>query len=610
MKIARPLLAAPFLAALLLSACAAPDGKQDVSVSEAAQSAAEAAATEALEAEVEVADENAWTKGAMVAAANPEAVEAGLAILREGGTAVDAAIAVHAALGLVEPESSGIGGGGFMVYYDHASGEVTVFDGRERAPAAATPEYFMKDGEVMDFFSSWRSGRSVGVPGAVALYKSAHDAAGKLDWEGLFQPAITLAEDGFVVERKLAATLASDRLQQYVRLDDLPESAAYFYPDGVPLAEGSIKTNPAYAETLKRIATEGPSAFYSGEIAESIAYAVSHDPSLPGAMTVEDLANYEVAVRPALCGVEPDGYEVCSAPPPSSGGVTQNMILGLYDRLKPTSEEEATEEGFLKAFVDAQRLSYADRDHYVADADFVPVPAAELIDPIYLDVRATEVFAPDQHATPGDPGIALGRGPMRQMWGEDPTEHHPGTTHFSIIDPYGNAVSMTMTVEAAFGNSVMVHGFMLNNQLTDFSREPTKGGKPVANAVAGNKRPRSSMSPTIVFDPEGDLFMVTGSPGGNSIVAYVAKTLVGVLEWGKTAQEAINLPNIIARGDVVGVEVDRDGGPEAAEALREMGYTVEERQGENSGLHVIIVREDGLEGGADPRRDGVALALE
>jgi gamma-glutamyltranspeptidase/glutathione hydrolase len=610
MKIARPLLAAPFLAALLLSACAAPDGKQDVSVSEAAQSAAEAAATEALEAEVEVADENAWTKGAMVAAANPEAVEAGLAILREGGTAVDAAIAVHAALGLVEPESSGIGGGGFMVYYDHASGEVTVFDGRERAPAAATPEYFMKDGEVMDFFSSWQSGRSVGVPGAVALYKSAHDAAGKLDWEELFQPAITLAEDGFVVERKLAATLANDRLQQYVRLDDLPESAAYFYPDGVPLAEGSIKTNPAYAETLKRIATEGPSAFYSGEIAESIAYAVSHDPSLPGAMTVEDLANYEVAVRPALCGVEPDGYEVCSAPPPSSGGVTQNMILGLYDRLKPTSEEEATEEGFLKAFVDAQRLSYADRDHYVADADFVPVPAAELIDPIYLDVRATEVFAPDQHATPGDPGIALGRGPMRQMWGEDPTEHHPGTTHFSIIDPYGNAVSMTMTVEAAFGNSVMVHGFMLNNQLTDFSREPTKGGKPVANAVAGNKRPRSSMSPTIVFDPEGDLFMVTGSPGGNSIVAYVAKTLVGVLEWGKTAQEAINLPNIIARGDVVGVEVDRDGGPEAAEALREMGYTVEERQGENSGLHVIIVREDGLEGGADPRRDGVALALE
>jgi len=610
MKIARPLLAAPFLAALLLSACAAPDGKQDVSVSEAAQSAAEAAATEALEAEVEVADENAWTKGAMVAAANPEAVEAGIEILREGGTAVDAAIAVHAALGLVEPESSGIGGGGFMVYYDHASGEVTVFDGRERAPAAATPEYFMKDGEVMDFFSSWQSGRSVGVPGAVALYKSAHDAAGKLDWEDLFQPAITLAEDGFVVERKLAATLASDRLQQYVRLDDLPESAAYFYPDGVPLAEGSIKTNPAYAETLKRIATEGPSAFYSGEIAESIAYAVSHDPSLPGAMTVEDLANYEVAVRPALCGVEPDGFEVCSAPPPSSGGVTQNMILGLYDRLKPTSEEEATDEGFLKAFVDAQRLSYADRDHYVADADFVPVPAAELIDPIYLDVRATEVFAPDQHATPGDPGIALGRGPMRQMWGEDPTEHHPGTTHFSIIDPYGNAVSMTMTVEAAFGNSVMVHGFMLNNQLTDFSREPTKGGKPVANAVAGNKRPRSSMSPTIVFDPEGDLFMVTGSPGGNSIVAYVAKTLVGVLEWGKTAQEAINLPNIIARGDVVGVEVDRDGGPEAAEALREMGYTVEERQGENSGLHVIIVREDGLEGGADPRRDGVALALE
>ena len=604
MKIARPL-----LAALLLSACAAPDGKQDITAAEAAQSAAEAAASQIEEAAPEQAEANTWTKGAMVAAANPEAVEAGLAILREGGTAVDAAIAVHTALGLVEPESSGIGGGGFMVYYDHASGEITVFDGRERAPAGATPEYFMKDGEAMDFISSWQSGRSVGVPGAVALYKTAHDAAGKLEWADLFEPAITLAEDGFVVQRKLAATLASDRLQQFVRLDDLPESSAYFYPNGEPLAEGSIKTNPAYAETLKRIATEGPSAFYSGEIAESIAYAVSHDPSLPGAMTVEDLANYEVAVRPALCGVEPDGYKICSAPPPSSGGVTQNMILGLYDRLKPAGDN-ATEEGFLKAFVDAQRLSYADRDHYVADADFVPVPAAELIDPIYLDVRATEAFAPDAHATPGDPGIALGRGPMRQMWGEDPTDHRPGTTHFSIIDTYGNAVSMTATVEAAFGNSVMVHGFMLNNQLTDFSREPTKGGKPVANAVAGNKRPRSSMSPTLVFDPAGGLFMVTGSPGGNSIVAYVSKTLVGVLEWGKTAQESIDLPNIIARGDVVGVEIDREGGPEAAEALREAGYNVEEREGENSGLHVIVVREDGLEGGADPRRDGVALALE
>ncbi len=404
MKIARPL-----LAALLLSACAAPDGKQDVSASDAAQSAAEAAASQTEAAKPETVDVNAWTKGGMVAAANPEAVEAGLQMLREGGTAVDAAIAVHAALGLVEPESSGIGGGGFMVYYDHASGEITVFDGRERAPAAATPEYFMKDGEVMDYISSWQSGRSVGVPGAVALYKSAHDAAGKLEWSELFQPAISLAEDGFVVERKLAATLASDRLQQFVRLDDLPESSAYFYPEGVPLAEGSIKTNPAYAETLKRIATEGPAAFYTGEIAESIAYAVSHDPSLPGAMTVEDLANYEVAVRPALCGVEPDGYKVCSAPPPSSGGVTQNMILGLYDRLKPTGEEEADEAALLKAFVDAQRLTYADRDHYVADADFVPVPAVELIDPAYLDVRATEVFAPEEHATPGDPGIALGR---------------------------------------------------------------------------------------------------------------------------------------------------------------------------------------------------------
>lgn len=547
-----------------------------------------------------------WDKGAMVAAADPRAVEAGLAVLRNGGHAVDAAIAVHTVLGLVEPQSSGIGGGAFMVVYERESGETTVYDGRETAPMAATENLFIEDGEVLGFLDAWQSGKSAGVPGAIALYKTAHDAHGTMDWASNFEAAITLAETGFVVSPRLASVLANDRLRMFTRVDDHPVSAAYFYPNGEPLAEGATRDNPDYANTLRRVASEGIDAFYTGEIAEAMVATLAEEPR-PGAMTVEDIAAYEVKVRPPLCG-EWRAYTICSAPPPSSGGVTQNAIAGLYDRLLP---EGATEpEQFLRAFVDAQRLAYADRDHYVADADFVQVPAADLINPKYLDVRATEVFEPGAKPTPGDPGVALGGNPMIGMWGQDPTEDAPGTTHFSIIDQDGNVVSMTATVEAAFGNSRMVSGFLLNNELTDFAREPRKANLPVANAPGPGKRPRSSMSPTIIFNDQGEVKMVTGSPGGNSIVAYTAKTIIGVLAWDHTPQEAIDLPNIIARGESVGVEVDRAGGPEAAEELRAAGYNVQERRGENSGLHVILVTEDGLLGGADPRREGVALELE
>ena len=607
MKIARSLLAAPVLAALLLTACAPSGDSAEISTSEAANqaAAAEAAAPETTEASAA----KPWTKGAMVAAADPRAVEAGLEVLRNGGNAIDAAIAVHTVLGLVEPQSSGLGGGAFMVYYDHAKDQITVFDGREVAPAAATKDWFIKDGQVMDFVSAWQSGHSVGVPGQVALYKTAHDFAGKADWASDFQPAIKLAEEGWKVSPRMANLLANDRLRAMIRLDDNPVTAAYFYPDGEPLAEGFIRTNPDYAETLKAIAADGPSAFYKGPLAQEIVDAANAEP-YGSEMTLDDLANYTVKVRPAVCGTLPDQYKICSAPPPSSGGVAQNEIMYLYDLLKPGDNVEATPAMLLKTFVDAQRLAYADRDHYVADADKVPVPTEDLINPEYLKVRAGEVFEPTEHVFPGDPGVALGRDPLRPMWGEDATEHHPGTSHISIIDSEGNAVSMTTTVEAAFGSSRMAGGFLLNNQLTDFSREPEMGGKPVANAPDGGKRPRSSMSPSLVFDPNGDLFMVTGSPGGNSIIAYVAKTLVGVLEWGDTAQEAVDRPNIIARGDTIGVEIDRAGGPEAAQELRDMGYDVQEREGEASGLHVIVVRDDHLEGAADPRREGVALPLE
>ncbi len=577
------------VSALMLVACEVPE---------------DTAAVEVVEPPVEDAQAE-WTKGAMVAAADPRAVEAGLEVLRNGGHAVDAAIAVHTVLGLVEPQSSGIGGGAFMVVYDRASGDVTVFDGRETAPSAADENLFIEDGEVLGFLDAWQSGKSAGVPGAIALYKSAHDTYGRMDWASNFESAIELADTGFVVSPRLATVLASDRLRQFLRLDDHPVSAAYFYPEGEPLAEGAVRDNPEYAETLRRVATEGIDAFYKGEIPAAIVAALAEEPR-PGAMSVEDIESYEVKVRPPICGPWRE-YEICSAPPPSSGGITQNAIAGLYDRLVP---EGATEpEVLMRAFVDAQRLAYADRDHYVADADFVQVPSLDLINPKYLDVRATEVFEPGAVPTPGDPGVALGGNPMVGMWGQDPTEDAPGTTHLSIIDAEGNAVAMTATVEAAFGNSRMVHGFLLNNELTDFAREPRKSNLPVANAPGPKKRPRSSMSPTIIFDADGEVKMVTGSPGGNSIVAYTAKSIVGVLAWGKTPQEAVALPNVIARGESVGVEVDREGGQDVADDLKALGYNVEERRGENSGLHVILVTEDGLQGGADPRREGVATAL-
>ncbi|MEO1028455.1 MAG: gamma-glutamyltransferase [Pseudomonadota bacterium] len=563
---------------------------------------------EPVEPATEIVETSPWPHGAMVAAADHRAVEAGLKVLREGGNAVDAAIAVHAVLGLVEPQSSGIGGGAFMVSYTRATGDIAIYDGRETAPAGVTPKLFYDDkGEPMGFIERWQSGKSVGVPGQIALYKAAHDAQGQADWEGLFQPAIDLATEGFIVSPRLAGLLGNERLRGAIRLGENPGAAEYFFPDGEPLKEGDLRTNPAYADTLNQVAKLGPKAFYTGPIAEAIVEAARAGDD-GGSLSLKDLENYEVRTRAALCGGFRT-FKICSAPPPSSGGVTQSMILGLYDRFMSDLEDY----NFLVqvfAFVDAQRLAYADRDHYVADADFVSVPADDLINPDYLDQRATERFAEGAFPTPGDPGLVLRDTPIKDMWGRDTTRDAPGTTHISIVDFEGNAVSMTATVEAAFGSSRWANGFLLNNELTDFAAVPEIEGKPVANAPAPGKRPRSSMSPTLVFDENDDLFMVTGSPGGNSIIAYVSKTLVGVLAWDLTAQEAANFPNIIGRGQSVSVEVDRENGQELADELKAAGYDVRERRGENSGLHVIVVREDGLEGGADPRREGVALGLD
>jgi len=542
-------------------------------------------------------DASAWSRGAMVAAANPHAVDAAIEMLRKGGHAVDAAIAAHAVLGLVEPQSSGIGGGAFMLVYKHENNELIFYDGRETAPAGATVDMFMRDGEVMEFREAWQSGLAVGVPGTVALYKSAHDAHGNLPWAELFQPAIRLARDGFKVSPRLAAFLP--RMAEYGRIDENPGAAAYFFPNGEPLQVGFLRANPEYANTLSRIAAEGTDAFYSGEIAQAMARAAQEPPNA-GFLTVEDIAAYRTFRREAICGEFRD-VDICTTSPPSSGAA-QIMIGGIYEHLVDSGSTEADK---VAAFVDAQRLAYADRDHYFGDPDAIDIPLDDLLNPAYLEHRSTERFAPDATPTHGDPVALLHKESAAVLWGTDTTREASGTTHLSIIDSEGNAVSMTATVEAPFGSSRWVAGFLLNNEMTDFAREVPSDGRPVANAIAPGRRPRSSMSPTMVFDADGEIRMITGSPGGNSIPAYVAKTIVGILDWNLSAQQAVDFPNIVARGEKVRVEVSVEPGKAIASDLRERGYRVEEREGENSGLHVIVVRPDKLEGAADPRREGV-----
>ncbi|MDJ0910604.1 MAG: gamma-glutamyltransferase [Woeseiaceae bacterium] len=544
--------------------------------------------------------ETGWPHGAMISAANPHAAEAGASMLERGGHAIDAAIAAHAVLGLVEPQSSGIGGGAFLLTYDRASGDLTYLDGREMAPAGATADMFMQDGEVMGFIDAWQSGLAVGVPGTIALYKRAHDEYGKLPWEDLFDPAIELAENGFHVSPRLAGFLV--RLQDVGRLSINPDTAAYFYPGGEPLAEGQLLVNVEYANTLRRIATEGPAAFYEGEIPESIVAAASQPPN-PGSLSLDDFANYRVIERPVVCGTF-RVYRICTTTPPSSGGA-QIMIAGIYDHLV---DDDSSDMGRIAAFVDAQRLAYADRDYYFGDPDAVNVSLEDLLNPVYLRHRADNRFAPDEPVSPGNPALVL-NGSGALQFAPDTTEEASGTSHLSIIDLDGNAVGMTATIEGIFGSSRWAHGFLLNNQMTDFAREFDADAPPQANAVRPGARPRSSMSPTMIFDEDGALLMITGSPGGNSIPAYVAKSILGTLDWSLSPQEALDHSNIVARGDTVRVEISVEPGPEVAEYLKQLGYAVEEREGENSGLHVILVEADGLVGAADKRREGEVIAV-
>jgi gamma-glutamyltranspeptidase/glutathione hydrolase len=547
--------------------------------------------------ERESAPTGVWDRSAMVSAAEPYAVDAAIEMIERGGHAVDAAIAAHAVLGLVEPQSSGLGGSVLLLVYEVGSRELSYFEGRETAPAGATPGLFMQDGKARDFMESWSSGISIAVPGTVALYKDAHDAHGKLPWSDLFQPAIRLASDGFSVPVRLANYLP--RMAELSRLDENPGAAEYFYPNGAPLKAGDVHTNLEYAETLTRVANEGASVFYSGVLAESMARVAQEEP-LAGSMTPEDIASYRAMERAPVCGEFRD-LKICSAAPPSSGAAVI-MIAGLYDHLVDGSTDQLDR---VAAFVDAQRLAYADRDQYFGDPDVVSVPLEGLVDPDYLEHRAHERFAPDELPRPGDPGKVLHQDSTASMGGADTTIGTVGTTHLSIIDKEGNAVALSASVGAPFGSTRWVGGFVINNEMTDFATEYHADEPPQANAIAPGKRPRSSMSPTIVFDGDGNVRMLTGSPGGNSIPAYVAKTIVGVLDWGLTAQEAVDFPNIVARGPAVRVEVSFEQGLAIADELASRGYDVQQRDGENSGLHVIVVRPERLDGAADKRRKGV-----
>lgn len=544
----------------------------------------------------------------MVSAAHPLAAQAGLEMLEEGGSAVDAAIAVQLVLTLVEPQSSGIGGGAFLVHWDAARKRIETWDGRETAPAAVTPGHFLKsDGTPMSFREAAIGGRAVGVPGVVALMWEAHQAHGRLPWARLFAPAIRLAEEGFAVTPRLNKLIAWSPV-----LPEMPAASLFFVdgetgPDGrpVPLPVGSILRNPDYAATLRLLARQGPKAFYEGEIAQAILDSVRNAPVNPGAMTAEDLKRYRAIKRDPVCAPY-RRFTVCSAPPPTSGGVTVLQILGLLERFY-MAEAAPLSAGAIHLISEASRLAYADRDRYIADPDFVDVPVSGLLDRVYLRQRARRIH-PDKagrgrHGDALDPGMPPGADQAHATG--NPGRAH-STTHFSIVDRWGNAVSMTSSIEAPFGSHLMAGGFMLNNQLTDFSFLPEKDGRPVANRPEPGKRPRSSMAPSIVLDDQGAFHAAVGSPGGSRIIAFVAQTLVGLLDWSMSMQEAISMPRHVHRNTVL--ELEKGTALEVlAPALRARGHKVAVRE-LVSGLHGIRRLPDGtLDGGADPRREGVVL---
>lgn len=531
----------------------------------------------------------------MVAAANPHAAGAGHDILKAGGNAIDAAIAVQMVLNLVEPQSSGIGGGAFLVYWDAATGRLTTYDGRETAPAVAGPDYFLKpNGDRKGFWEAVNGAGSVGVPGTVALLDMAHEAHGTLPWPDLFRPAIRMARDGFEISPRLSGAIA--RAAERGLPNQKSGSGDYFFnSDGTPKASGTVLKNPAFADSLEAIATGGAAAFYEGEIAENILMALASTPDNPSLMTAADLAGYSAIERAPVC-VDYRTYEICGMGPPSSGALTVGQILGMLSEF----DMKAVGYGPVAAhlFSEASRLAYADRALYMADDDYVDVPVRGLLDPHYLRARAAMIDA-GRAMGKAEPGIP----PFARKGDRFPDQQpeRAGTSHFVIVDAAGNAVSMTTTIETGFGSRLMAGGFLLNNELTDFSFLPEKDGKLIANRVEGGKRPRSSMAPTIVLK-DGRPVILIGSPGGSRIIPYVAWALIGMIDWGMDPQQAINLGHVSNRNGSTDLE---EGTPVASwrSALEAKGHMVKVRS-MNSGLHAIRIDDGMLTGGADPRREG------
>jgi gamma-glutamyltranspeptidase/glutathione hydrolase len=531
----------------------------------------------------------------MVAAANPIAARIGAAVLADGGTAADAAIAVQLALGLVEPQSSGIGGGAFVLWYDAKTNKLTSYDARETAPAAATPALFMgADGKPMQFYDAVVGGRSVGAPGVPRLMEALHKAHGKLKWDRLFQPAITVAEQGFPISPRLAALLKAEK---YLMRD--PVAKAYFYEtDGSPKADGTILKNPDYAKTLKLLAKQGAAPFYTGEIARDIVASVRQEPNA-GLLTAADLAAYKIVERAPVCGSYRT-LQVCGMAPPTSGGVASLQMLGILSHYDMPALKDAPVRA-AHLFTQAGRLAFADRDTYLGDPAFTKVPLPGLLDGDYLAerkklIRLNEDMGAAKPGTPPGYSGSLTAGEALE---------YPSTTHVAIVDSYGNALSMTTTIEDGFGARRMVRGFLLNNQLTDFSFVPERDGKPVANRVEPGKRPRSSMTPTIVLGQDGKPVIVTGSPGGARIIQYVTRALIAMIDWNLDPQAAVSMPHWGNRNGNTELEADT-GAISLKSDLEALGHKVTVLE-MNSGLHAIKLSGGKLIGGADPRREGIAI---
>ncbi|MDE0794896.1 MAG: gamma-glutamyltransferase [Alphaproteobacteria bacterium] len=537
----------------------------------------------------------------MISSANPLASAAGREILRAGGSAVDAAIAAQAVLTLVEPQSSGIGGGAFLMHFRKSDGRVEAFDGRETAPAAIRPDVFVTaDGKRRSFRDISTGGAAVGVPGILRMLALAHKEHGKLPWARLFERAISHSENGFPISPRLHAMIRRAK-----DLQNFPAARAYFLtPEGTAKAVGTLLRNPLLADTYRRLAAGGAEAFYSGDIARDISAAVANAARNPAMMTLGDIAGYQPKIRKPICRPYRT-WRLCAMPPPTSGGLTTLQILGLLEgfdmaRIPPSSVQA------VHLISEASRLAYADRRRYIGDPDFVTVPVDGMLDSAYLRRRAEQISGIGSmgKASPGRP-----RGAEKAQLADDEREGFPSTSHLSVIDRDGNAVSMTTTIERAFGSRLMVRGFLLNNQLTDFAFIPRRDGRRVANAVAPGKRPRSSMSPTLVFNAEGNLFATVGSPGGSRIITYVIKALIGLMDWKLDMQAAIDLPNHANRNGATELEKNTPVAKHA-DALRKLGHNV--KIGSLvSGLHGIRVTRDafgdGYDGGADRRREGVAL---